>query len=142
MNAAPGRPQQARSEGAAEGPPVSALAYRIDGKLATLQQKFDERHADASADERQALQARLDKQFDELRAHRPEMAALIRRAVDEGVRDGAHFHPGADAFGAIAGESVDYVFAQFTPAAGGAAPAPVPGATLSAFRKLFVAANT
>lgn len=46
--------------------------------------------------------------LDELRTHRPEMAALILRAVDEGMRDGARFHPGADAFGAIAGESVDY----------------------------------
>lgn len=50
----------------------------------------------------------------ELEAHRPDMAAAVRRAVAEGRRDGARFHPDAGAFAAIAGESVDYAVMEGT----------------------------
>ena len=46
--------------------------------------------------------------LDELAAHRPEMAALVRQAVAEGHSAGACFHPAAAPFGAITGDSIDY----------------------------------
>ncbi|WP_439537521.1 hypothetical protein [Methyloversatilis sp.] len=60
----------------------------LDGKLAALQEKFDERHADKSADEKLALQAKLDKQFDELRMQLEKAQELERqRAVDAQARE-------------------------------------------------------
>ena len=46
--------------------------------------------------------------LDELAAHRPEMAALVRQAVAEGHSAGACFHPAAAPFEAITGDSIDY----------------------------------
>lgn len=50
----------------------------------------------------------------ELAAHRPEMARLVREAVDGGREDGVHFHPAEAAFAAIAGESIDYAVMENT----------------------------
>ena len=50
----------------------------------------------------------------ELAAHRPEMAALVSEAVAAGRQDGARFHPAAEPFAAIAGESIDYAVMENT----------------------------
>lgn len=50
----------------------------------------------------------------ELEQHRPEMARLVRQAVDEGAEDGAYFHPDAEVFGAIEPDSVDYAVMENT----------------------------
>lgn len=52
--------------------------------------------------------------LEELEAHRPAIAAQARDAVAAGHQDGARFHPGADAFGAIDSESVDYAVMENT----------------------------
>lgn len=52
--------------------------------------------------------------LDELAAHRPEMAALVRQAVAEGHSAGACFHPAAAPFGAITGDSIDYAVMENT----------------------------
>ena len=46
--------------------------------------------------------------LDELAAHCPQMAKAVQDAVAKGREAGAHFHPDADSFAAIAGESIDY----------------------------------
>jgi mannose-1-phosphate guanylyltransferase len=46
--------------------------------------------------------------LDELAAHRPDMAEAVRLAVAGGRYEGQEFHPDADIFAAIEGESVDY----------------------------------
>lgn len=62
----------------------------LDGKLATLQEKFDERHADKGVDEKAALQAKLDKQFDELRAQLEKAHEQERqRALEAQAREQA-----------------------------------------------------
>ena len=50
----------------------------------------------------------------ELQAHRPDIADAVRRAVEGGSEDGNRFHPDADAFATIAGESVDYAVMEKT----------------------------
>lgn len=50
----------------------------------------------------------------ELAAHRPEMARLVREAVAGGVEDGARFHPAAEPFAAIDGDSIDYAVMENT----------------------------
>ncbi len=50
----------------------------------------------------------------ELAAFRPEMAAAVRAAVEGGRTDGARFHPAAEPFAAIAGESIDYAVMENT----------------------------
>jgi len=50
----------------------------------------------------------------ELAAHRPEMARLVREAVASGHYDGALFHPAAEPFAAIAGDSIDYAVMEQT----------------------------
>lgn len=50
----------------------------------------------------------------ELEEHRPKLAAAVRRAVDEGRAEGQRFHPDADAFAKIEGESVDYAVMENT----------------------------
>jgi mannose-1-phosphate guanylyltransferase/mannose-6-phosphate isomerase len=50
----------------------------------------------------------------ELRTHRPDIAEAVERAVAQGRADGNAFHPGAAAFGTIAGESVDYAVMEKT----------------------------
>jgi mannose-1-phosphate guanylyltransferase/mannose-1-phosphate guanylyltransferase/mannose-6-phosphate isomerase len=50
----------------------------------------------------------------ELAAHRPQMAALVAQAVAEGQTEGARFHPAAQPFAAIAGESIDYAVMEST----------------------------
>lgn len=52
--------------------------------------------------------------LDELAAHRPDMARLVRQATDEGRHDGSHFHPAPRPFADIAGESVDYAVMENT----------------------------
>jgi mannose-1-phosphate guanylyltransferase/mannose-1-phosphate guanylyltransferase/mannose-6-phosphate isomerase len=52
--------------------------------------------------------------LDELAAHRPEMAVLVRQAVAEGHSAGACFHPAAAPFGAITGDSIDYAVMENT----------------------------
>ncbi|MFA7586714.1 MAG: sugar phosphate nucleotidyltransferase [Novosphingobium sp.] len=50
----------------------------------------------------------------ELAAHRPDLAAAVREAVDKGRAEGRRFHPDADAFGRIVSESVDYAVMENT----------------------------
>jgi mannose-1-phosphate guanylyltransferase len=52
--------------------------------------------------------------LDELAAHRPDMARLVRQAVAEGQDDGIRFHPAPAPFAAIAGESIDYAVMENT----------------------------
>lgn len=52
--------------------------------------------------------------MDELARHRPDMAQAVRRAVAGGRYDGQEFHPAAEAFADIAGESVDYAVMENT----------------------------
>jgi mannose-1-phosphate guanylyltransferase/mannose-1-phosphate guanylyltransferase/mannose-6-phosphate isomerase len=50
----------------------------------------------------------------ELAAHRPEMARLVAEAVAGGVAEGARFHPAAEPFAAVAGDSIDYAVMENT----------------------------
>jgi mannose-1-phosphate guanylyltransferase/mannose-1-phosphate guanylyltransferase/mannose-6-phosphate isomerase len=50
----------------------------------------------------------------ELAVHRPDMARLVREAVAGGHEDGARFHPAAEPFAAIAGDSIDYAVMENT----------------------------
>lgn len=50
----------------------------------------------------------------ELEAHRPLIAAAVRRSVEQGSRDGRRFHPDAAAFAEIESESVDYAVMENT----------------------------
>lgn len=50
----------------------------------------------------------------ELAAYRPEMARLVREAVASGTEDGARFHPAAEPFAAIDGDSIDYAVMENT----------------------------
>jgi mannose-1-phosphate guanylyltransferase/mannose-1-phosphate guanylyltransferase/mannose-6-phosphate isomerase len=52
--------------------------------------------------------------LDELRAHRPAIAAAAEKAVAAGRPDGRRFHPDAAAFAAIESESVDYAVMENT----------------------------
>ncbi|KPF63287.1 mannose-1-phosphate guanylyltransferase [Porphyrobacter sp. AAP60] len=52
--------------------------------------------------------------LDELAAHRPDMARLVKKAVDEGCEEGARFYPAAEPFAAIAGDSIDYAVMENT----------------------------
>lgn len=52
--------------------------------------------------------------MDELEAHRPEMAAAVRKAVAGGRYAGQEFHPAPEPFAQIAGESVDYAVMENT----------------------------
>ena len=50
----------------------------------------------------------------ELAAYRPDMARLVAEAVAGGREDGAHFHPAAEPFAAIDGDSIDYAVMEKT----------------------------
>jgi len=52
--------------------------------------------------------------LEELRRHRPEMAALCEAAVAQGAEDGALFRPDAKVFETIRGESIDYAVMENT----------------------------
>lgn len=52
--------------------------------------------------------------LDELAAYRPDMARLVQQAVAEGREDGARFHPAAQPFAAIEGDSIDYAVMENT----------------------------
>lgn len=52
--------------------------------------------------------------LDELAAHRPAMAEAVREAVANGREDGARFHPDADVFARIEGDSIDYAVMENT----------------------------
>lgn len=52
--------------------------------------------------------------MDELKRHRPEMAAAVARAAELGREEGARFHPDADSFAAIEGDSIDYAVMENT----------------------------
>ena len=51
---------------------------------------------------------------DELEQHRPAMAEAVRKAVAGGRYDGQQFHPAAEPFADISGESVDYAVMENT----------------------------
>lgn len=51
---------------------------------------------------------------DELRTHRPEMAERVAEAVEKGAESGNRFHPDAEAFAAIDGDSIDYAVMENT----------------------------
>ena len=53
----------------------------------------------------------------ELKRHRPEMMAQVIRSVEQGEEADGVFHPGAEAFAAIDGDSVDYAVMENTDAA-------------------------
>ncbi|MEL6876715.1 MAG: sugar phosphate nucleotidyltransferase [Pseudomonadota bacterium] len=50
----------------------------------------------------------------ELERHRPDMAAAVQQAIAYGYEEGARFHPEAEAFASITGESVDYALMENT----------------------------
>ena len=50
----------------------------------------------------------------ELEAHRPSIAAAVRRAVELGRGEGREFHPDAEAFAGVESESVDYAVMENT----------------------------
>lgn len=50
----------------------------------------------------------------ELAAHRPQMAEAVKRAVAEGCEEGTRFHPDAETFGGIEGDSIDYAVMENT----------------------------
>lgn len=50
----------------------------------------------------------------ELAAYRPEMAPLVAEAVAGGTSDGARFHPSAEPFARIEGDSIDYAVMENT----------------------------
>ncbi len=50
----------------------------------------------------------------ELAAHRPEMARLVAEAVAGGTAEGARFHPAAEPFAQIDGDSIDYAVMENT----------------------------
>ncbi|MDJ0979052.1 MAG: sugar phosphate nucleotidyltransferase [Erythrobacter sp.] len=52
--------------------------------------------------------------LNELNAHRPAMAQAVAAAVAAGREEGARFHPQAEAFGEIDGESIDYAVMENT----------------------------
>lgn len=52
--------------------------------------------------------------LDELKAHRPALFDAVKRSVEEGTADGHRFHPQAQAFAEIEGESVDYAVMENT----------------------------
>lgn len=50
----------------------------------------------------------------ELEAHRPLVAATVRKSVEAGILDGSRFHPEAEAFSSVEAESVDYAVMENT----------------------------
>lgn len=52
--------------------------------------------------------------MDELRRHRPDIAAGVEAAVAAGRSEGCRFHPDADSFSAIKGDSIDYAVMENT----------------------------
>jgi mannose-1-phosphate guanylyltransferase len=50
----------------------------------------------------------------EFERHRPVLAEAVRKAVAGGRYEGQHFHPDAQAFAYIAGESIDYAVMENT----------------------------
>ncbi|MEQ5787688.1 mannose-1-phosphate guanylyltransferase [Erythrobacter sp. NFXS35] len=52
--------------------------------------------------------------LDELAAHRPDMARLVKQAVAEGREDGVRFLPAPAPFAAIEGDSIDYAVMENT----------------------------
>ena len=57
---------------------------------------------------------RAGKLMEELATHRPAMAKAVQDAVAKGREDGTRFHPDADAFAAIDGDSIDYAVMENT----------------------------
>ena len=52
--------------------------------------------------------------LDELKAHRPQLAEMVRLSVENGHRDGRRFHPDPASFAEVEGESVDYAVMENT----------------------------
>ena len=50
----------------------------------------------------------------ELEQHRPDMVALLRQSIAQGREDDRRFHPQADSFAQVTGESVDYAVMENT----------------------------
>lgn len=57
---------------------------------------------------------RAGQLLDELSAHRPEMAKAVQEAVASGREEGVQFHPDAQIFAAIEGDSIDYAVMENT----------------------------
>jgi len=57
---------------------------------------------------------RAGRLLDELAAHRPAMAEAVREAVANGREEGARFHPEAERFVGLEGESIDYAVMENT----------------------------
>jgi mannose-1-phosphate guanylyltransferase/mannose-6-phosphate isomerase len=60
---------------------------------------------------------RAGQLLDELSAHRPDMAEKVKASIAEGSSKGIEFHPAADHFKAIEGDSIDYAVMENTKAA-------------------------
>ena len=52
--------------------------------------------------------------LDELKAHRPQLAEMVRLSVENGHRDGRRFHPDPASFAEVESESVDYAVMENT----------------------------
>jgi mannose-1-phosphate guanylyltransferase len=52
--------------------------------------------------------------LDELARHRPDIAAGVRQAVEQGSDDSARFYPAPEPFAAIEGDSIDYAVMENT----------------------------
>ena len=57
---------------------------------------------------------RAGRLLEELARHRPAMAQAVRDAVAKGCEEGSRFHPDAEAFAAIEGDSIDYAVMENT----------------------------
>lgn len=57
---------------------------------------------------------RAGQLLEELATHRPDMARLVIEAVAAGKDEGARFHPAAEPFSAIDGDSIDYAVMENT----------------------------
>lgn len=57
---------------------------------------------------------RAGKLLEELAKYRPEMVEAVMRSVEEGRAEGTSFHPAAQSFFEIAGESIDYAVMENT----------------------------
>lgn len=57
---------------------------------------------------------RAGQLLEELGQHRPEIAAGVRKSVEQGRYEGALFHPAPEPFAAIEGDSIDYAVMEKT----------------------------
>ena len=99
-----------------QGEPIDGLGYRV----ARFVEKPDLARATAFLAEGGyawnggIFAFRVGTFLAELAAHRPQIAAQARLAVQGGQADGARFHPDPAAFAAVESESVDYAVMENT----------------------------